>query len=515
MIKQKNAHMKIINLGIVFLSIVVHFLGRKIELFDSSMIHGHMELISMADLENDYDWCLNLLLTLPICLYIVTHLISLKENRNNLIPLLNTLILTFASISIIAGAGGRVEFHFSIFMVVAILGYYQSIKLMLIMTGIFAAQHLLGYFFIPELVFGVHEYSFQMLLIHALFLIFTSTAISSQIYSQLKVEKEYERIMQETKTKIADEIISRLTFSSSNMLKTANALMNSAGETKTGQTLVNNFVNEVVEKAMVQQTNVKHGEGSIVEISSQIQQIAASATHLSNGSIEASETAFSGKQTVETLLNQMYSLKDAIIASTNHINQLDMNTKQISTIVDTIQAIADQTSLLSLNASIEAARAGEAGKGFAVVANEVKKLSEQSSHYVKEIHKIVSEISGGTVQTVQSIQMVNHGVDASLDSASETEKMFTMISRSSEIVTSQLEEIHQGIKQIVVGTEEVVHAMDMINQLSDQVASSTENVQMISEQQSSRILEIEEVSTALTHMTGDINAIMEKIKQEL
>jgi methyl-accepting chemotaxis protein len=57
--------------------------------------------------------------------------------------------------------------------------------------------------------------------------------------------------------------------------------------------------------------------------------------------------------------------------------------------------------------------------------------------------------------------------------------------------------------------------MDMINQLSDQVASSTENVQMISEQQSSRILEIEEVSTALTHMTGDINVIMEKIKQAL
>lgn len=229
--------MKMINLGVVFLTFVVHLIGRKMELFDSSMMHGHMELISMADLDTNYGWCLNLLLIFPILLYIITHLLSLKVYRHKLIPLLNTLILTFSSISIIAGAGGRVEFHFSIFMVVAILGYYQSINLMLIMTGIFAVQHLLGYFLIPELVFDVHEYSFQMLLIHALFLIFTSAAISSQIYSQLKAEKEHERLMQETKTKIADEIISGLTFSSANIMKTANSLMNSAGETKTGQTL--------------------------------------------------------------------------------------------------------------------------------------------------------------------------------------------------------------------------------------------------------------------------------------
>lgn len=99
---------------------------------------------------------------------------------------------------------------------------------------------------------------------------------------------------------------------------------------------------------MLQQTNVKHGEGSIIEISSQIQKIAASATHLSNGSIEASETSFRGRQTVETLLDQMYSLKNAICL-TNNITQLDTNTKQISTIVETIQAIADQTGLLSLS----------------------------------------------------------------------------------------------------------------------------------------------------------------------
>jgi methyl-accepting chemotaxis protein len=64
-----------------------------------------------------------------------------RKPDHQTIPLLVTLLLTFSSISIIAGAGGRVEFHFSIFMVVAVLGYYESISLLLTMTAIFAVQH--------------------------------------------------------------------------------------------------------------------------------------------------------------------------------------------------------------------------------------------------------------------------------------------------------------------------------------------------------------------------------------
>ncbi|WP_281888589.1 hypothetical protein [Paenibacillus sp. YYML68] len=70
------------------------------------------------------------------------------------------------------------EFHFSIFMVVAAVAYYEQIRLVLLMTVLFAVQHVAGYFLIPQLVFGTSSYSFLMLCIHALFFILTSGATS-------------------------------------------------------------------------------------------------------------------------------------------------------------------------------------------------------------------------------------------------------------------------------------------------------------------------------------------------
>ena len=108
-----------------------------------------------------------------------------KQHDHRLVPLLNTLTLTFASMSIISGGGGTVEFHFSIFMVLAIVAYYENMKLIAIMTVLFALQHILGFFFLTELVFGAASYSFLMLVIHAVFLILTSGATSLQIHSSL------------------------------------------------------------------------------------------------------------------------------------------------------------------------------------------------------------------------------------------------------------------------------------------------------------------------------------------
>ena len=80
---------------------------------------------------------------------------------------------------------------------------------------------------------------------------------------------------------------------------------------------------------------------------------------------------------------------------------------QISKIVDLINGISEQTSLLSLNASIEAARAGAAGKGFGVVADEIKHLAEQTSEATKTIRSIVEEIVKETQNAVQEVESAN------------------------------------------------------------------------------------------------------------
>ena len=89
------------------------------------------------------------------------------------------------------------------------------------------------------------------------------------------------------------------------------------------------------------------------------------------------------------------------------IKNLNEKALQISKIVDLINGISEQTSLLSLNASIEAARAGAAGKGFGVVADEIKHLAEQTSEATKTIRNIVEEIVKETQNAVQEVENAN------------------------------------------------------------------------------------------------------------
>ncbi|QTD39886.1 methyl-accepting chemotaxis protein [Sporosarcina sp. Te-1] len=121
----------------------------------------------------------------------------------------------------------------------------------------------------------------------------------------------------------------------------------------------------------------------------------------------------------------------AVMTKTEHmgelVGELTRSSKEINNIAGLVKRIADQTNLLSLNASIEAARAGEAGKGFAVVAQEIRVLAEQSKQSVEKITDHIRQSTELTSETVDVIEAVRQGVQAGLKKSSESKLKFEKI----------------------------------------------------------------------------------------
>jgi methyl-accepting chemotaxis protein len=139
---------------------------------------------------------------------------------------------------------------------------------------------------------------------------------------------------------------------------------------------------------------------------------------------------------------------------------------EINTIITTINGIATQTNLLSLNASIEAARAGEHGLGFAVVAGEIRKLAEATGRSSLQITEIITDIQQQTGSAVESMALGSELVSLGV--------------AQSEVVTLAFEEIQESIKAAALQTEEIREAVGHVSEESRAVSVAMEQVSDIS-----------------------------------
>lgn len=157
-------------------------------------------------------------------------------------------------------------------------------------------------------------------------------------------------------------------------------------------------------------------------------------------------------ESVNEVQGEVENLKNSSLQVANYFEEMQstfdtfqLSLNEIRKCMVKIVSIADQTNILSLNASIEAARAGEQGKGFATVAGEIKSLSEEIKNLVAMVDTSVGDVEAGTDKLNTSIQTSHHALEDSLSKVDETYAMFDRITQAADGAESVQTEISQVI----------------------------------------------------------------------
>jgi len=158
------------------------------------------------------------------------------------------------------------------------------------------------------------------------------------------------------------------------------------------------------------------------------------------------------------------------------IDDIDKSSKEIYSIVDTIDSIAEQTSLLALNASIEAARAGEQGRGFAVVAEEVKNLAEKSRDATTMVKQLIDKVINHTSEAVEDMEKVLSNITTQSNSVQETSEAFESVQETTEKLVSGINTVGQLNSSMIKIKEEIIESINQIASMVQETAASTQNV---------------------------------------
>ena len=237
---------------------------------------------------------------------------------------------------------------------------------------------------------------------------------------------------------------------------------------------VNIAVDEIANGSSSQAAETMSASQKVTQMGTALDETTANVETLGSSSVKMREYNKTAAKNLDELSAISETTKSSVLLVQNQTNQTNDSAQEIREATELITDIANQTNLLSLNASIEAARAGENGRGFAVVADEIRNLSEQSRESAERIVEIVNTLIANSNTSVTTMNEVAENIRTQNNKIEETGEMFRSLNEEIAEVTEAIEKIRKQTEALDVQKKEVLDIVDGLAAIAEQNAAGTE-----------------------------------------
>lgn len=228
--------------------------------------------------------------------------------------------------------------------------------------------------------------------------------------------------------------------------------------------------------ALRQQSEIEHVAKAMSEMSTTVEEVARNVGMAANDAQQADDESSKGADVVTQTMGAINALARDIDQASEVITNLQKETDSIGSVLDVIRGIAEQTNLLALNAAIEAARAGEQGRGFAVVADEVRTLASRTQASTEEIQNMITKLQTGANQAVQVMVKGKDQAASSVDHASRAGQSLQNITRAVSVIKDMSNQIASASEEQSAVSLEINRNINNISDVANETATGSREI---------------------------------------
>ena len=229
------------------------------------------------------------------------------------------------------------------------------------------------------------------------------------------------------------------------------------------------------------------------QMSSTAQEVARSAAAAVSSAHSVNDETVNGRGLVQSQQGSIARLASEIDQSVRVINQLATDSQSISSVLEVIKSIAEQTNLLALNAAIEAARAGEQGRGFAVVADEVRTLARRTQHSTEEIEQMISRLHSGVAAAVKAMGTSHEMASGTVEQSDKVQQALENILGAVGMIVDQNQQIAAAVEQQTAVAHDIDQNIVEINRAGEHAAQGAHQTEAASRQLSIQVIELKQL----------------------